>query len=83
MKAMLVRDIRKVETTPERFSCEMGISMEQADRTLAFAMNPETPEDCIAILDEAVLSDCTVVVAGNVIDEGKTAVQEFLRDYGM
>lgn len=40
MKAMLVRDIRKIETTPERFSREMGISMEQADRTLAFAMNP-------------------------------------------
>ena len=83
MKAMLVRDIRKFETTPERFSREMGISMEQADRTLAFAMNPETPEDCVAILDEAVLSDCTVVVAGNVIDEEKTAFQEFIRNYGM
>ena len=66
MKAMLVKDIRKVETSPEGFSREMGISMEQASAVLAFAMNPETPENCIAILDKAVLSDGTVVVAGNV-----------------
>ena len=68
---MLVRDIRKVDTTPEKFSCEMGISMEQASKVLAFAMNMETPEDCIAILDEAVLSDGTVVVAGNVEQRGE------------
>ncbi len=68
MKAMLVRDIRKVETDSERFSKEMGISKEQASKVLAFAMNTETPEDCIAILDEAVLSDGTVVVAGNVVE---------------
>lgn len=83
MNAMLVRDIMKIETTPKRFSCKMGISMEQADMTLTFAMNPEPLKDCVAILDETVLSDCTVVVAGNVIDEGKTAFQEFLRAYGM
>ncbi len=73
MKAMLVKDIRKCENAPEVFAREMGITLEQATAALRFAFNPDTPDDCIAILDEAVLSDGTVVVAGNVIDEERTA----------
>ena len=69
MKVMMVRDIRNFDTNPERFSREMGISKEEASKVLAFAMNSDTPQDCIAILDEAVLSDGTIVVAGNVVKE--------------
>ena len=83
MQTVVVADFgdqrRFKQYTIQKFIC----TLEQADMTLTFAMNPEPPEDCVAILDEAVLSDCTVVVAGNVIDEGKTAFQEFLRTYGM
>lgn len=65
MKAMLVRDIRTMETTPERFACEMGITVEEAQEVLRYANDAETPEDCIAILDRATMEDGTVIVAGN------------------
>ena len=79
MKAMLVKTIRNLTTTPKDFALEAGIPVEDAEKVLEFALNPETPEDCIAILDETEMSDGTVIVAGNVVDEDLTVLHDLMR----
>ncbi len=67
MNAIKVSDIRERNCTPEEFALEMGIPYEDAKKVLEFAMDPKTPEQSIAILEETTLEDGVTIGPGNLV----------------
>ena len=66
MNAIKVSDIRR-SCTPEEFALEMGIPYEDAKKVLAFAMDPHTPENSLAILKKTTLEDGVTIGPGNLV----------------
>ncbi len=64
IRALKVGFIRSLETTAKGFALEMGISLEAAKRVLAYARDPKTPENSLAILSEVKI-DGQIIGPGN------------------
>ena len=68
MEVQAIRDLIKNGSTVESFSAEMRVSQDAAARVFEYVAG-DVPGNYLAILDEVVLSDGTIVVPGNVLKE--------------